>query len=272
MPGRPRTDPRPPADPPKPRGGERGMRGNLSIAVALLLFVQGTVPVTGFAQTPTDLTGECEVTASSLNIRSGAGTGNAVLVSVPRGTIVTVLEVRDGWAQIRLADGKTGWCSIDYLEKRTPPEPAEPSPSEPGAAPPGLELGVPDDPAGGGSSLGTILKWGSLAGAVAFGGLAYGERSKGNDAYDEYKTLFRGGDSKAADAKFAEVEDHDGAALTYAIVGGAFLGLFALQQFVLGGDESEEAADPPAAALAPSIEVDATGSAVRLQLVRASWE
>ena len=46
-----------------------------------------------------------------VNIRSGPGTGYGKTGAYPRGSVVTVLEERDGW-------GRTdkGWVSLDYLE------------------------------------------------------------------------------------------------------------------------------------------------------------
>jgi uncharacterized protein YraI len=37
-----------------------------------------------------------KVTAGSLNMRSGPGTSNAVVISAPGGTVVTALEVQGG--------------------------------------------------------------------------------------------------------------------------------------------------------------------------------
>lgn len=55
-----------------------------------------------------------KVTASCLNIRSGAGTGNSVVGKLYKGTVVVVLEqtVLDGVAWARIAQG---WVCMDYL-------------------------------------------------------------------------------------------------------------------------------------------------------------
>lgn len=62
------------------------------------------------------------VTASSLNIRSGPGTENAVLASLTNGTKVTILETLSGWYKISFTlNGKvtTGYASSQYIAIET---------------------------------------------------------------------------------------------------------------------------------------------------------
>ena len=80
-------------------------------AYAILLMQPFTV---GSASGST-MTKRYKVTASSLNLREGIGTSYTVLTSIPNGTIVSVDSVRDGWARTTY-NGKTGWCSAQYLE------------------------------------------------------------------------------------------------------------------------------------------------------------
>ena len=54
------------------------------------------------------------VTASSLNIRQGAGTGYARVGQLNRGARVEILEVKDGWGRIR-----EGWISLKYVSGYT---------------------------------------------------------------------------------------------------------------------------------------------------------
>ena len=59
--------------------------------------------------------GKYKVTPSiSVNIRSGPGTGYGKVGAYPMGTVVDVLEARDGW-------GRTdkGWVSLEYLVEVT---------------------------------------------------------------------------------------------------------------------------------------------------------
>lgn len=55
------------------------------------------------------------VTAYALNVRSGPGTGFAVITTVARGTQATVIGQSGGWYNIRLASGRTGWVSGQYF-------------------------------------------------------------------------------------------------------------------------------------------------------------
>lgn len=52
--------------------------------------------------------------SSSLNVRSGPGTGNSVLGSLTNGTVVYVSEISNGWATITY-DGKTAYVYASYL-------------------------------------------------------------------------------------------------------------------------------------------------------------
>jgi hypothetical protein len=55
-----------------------------------------------------------QITASQLNVRSGPGTENHALKTIPKGTYVYITEEKDGW-------GKTfdGWISLKYVSKKT---------------------------------------------------------------------------------------------------------------------------------------------------------
>ena len=55
-----------------------------------------------------------EVTAA-LNVRSGAGTSNAVVGDMPAGEQVTALSTSGDWVQIRRANGQQGWVHGAYL-------------------------------------------------------------------------------------------------------------------------------------------------------------
>lgn len=58
-------------------------------------------------------TGNYIITASSLNIRSGAGTGFKSLGLIKNGETVTVTEIKDNWGKITYG-GVTGWICLDY--------------------------------------------------------------------------------------------------------------------------------------------------------------
>lgn len=61
---------------------------------------------------------EYTVSASSLNVRSGAGTAYSSIGYVTSGAIVTVTEEKDGWGKIEY-NGTEGWISLTYCTKVT---------------------------------------------------------------------------------------------------------------------------------------------------------
>ncbi len=98
-----------------------------SIKATYDLYIQadGTVTPT---ETPTEKPTETpvetktgKVTASSLNVRSGAGTTYDKVAKITKGTAVTVLDEKDGWYKIETGS-VTGWVSGEYiaLDSTTP--------------------------------------------------------------------------------------------------------------------------------------------------------
>ncbi|WP_297135185.1 SH3 domain-containing protein [Terrisporobacter sp.] len=65
--------------------------------------------------TSTPASGTGTVTASSLNVRSGASTSNSIVGKLARGTKVEILASSNGWCQIKYAGNKTGWVSGSYI-------------------------------------------------------------------------------------------------------------------------------------------------------------
>ena len=61
------------------------------------------------------------VSGSRVNLRAGPGTGNAVVGQLVQGDAAEVLDDRDGWFQVRTADGAiSGWISGRFLTDRKP--------------------------------------------------------------------------------------------------------------------------------------------------------
>jgi hypothetical protein len=61
------------------------------------------------------------VTGSRVNLRGGPGTSNPVVGQVTLGMEAEVLSDRDGWYEIRLANGSgTGWISGKFLGQQRP--------------------------------------------------------------------------------------------------------------------------------------------------------
>lgn len=67
------------------------------------------------------------VTASSLNFRRGAGTGFEATGSLPKGTVVIVESVGDGWLEVTTPAGHTGWLSRRHVEIFDGPPVEEPT-------------------------------------------------------------------------------------------------------------------------------------------------
>lgn len=60
-------------------------------------------------------------TTANLNMRTGAGTGNRVLLTIPRGKTVQLTgSKKSGWYQVRYSS-KTGWVSGKYLKNVSMP-------------------------------------------------------------------------------------------------------------------------------------------------------
>ncbi len=62
------------------------------------------------------------VTATTLNVRASPGKDAAKLGTLARGDRVTVTQVQDGWATLRLPSGATAWASAEFLSP-SPPAP-----------------------------------------------------------------------------------------------------------------------------------------------------
>ncbi len=65
------------------------------------------------------------VTASVLNVRSGASTSHSVVGKLYRGNTVSILETSNGWHKVQLSNGKIGWVSGQYITKTSNPSPEQ---------------------------------------------------------------------------------------------------------------------------------------------------
>ncbi len=77
--------------------------------------IGGTVKLTA-DNPPVDSDAVYRTTASTLNVRSGPGTGFAVIGQLPRNTGCAVLETSGSWYRIRSFGGVVGWVSSYYLK------------------------------------------------------------------------------------------------------------------------------------------------------------
>lgn len=59
------------------------------------------------------------VNASVLNVRGGAGVSYGIVEKLPNGAKVNIVNEKDNWYQIKLANGSTGWVSGSYIIDNT---------------------------------------------------------------------------------------------------------------------------------------------------------
>lgn len=87
----------------------------ICITTALMITIGSA-----FTMTKVDAASESgRVTATSLNVRSGASTSNDIIGKLVKGDEVEILESSNGWYKIEYNDNKIGWSSGDYISKST---------------------------------------------------------------------------------------------------------------------------------------------------------
>ncbi|MCF6408625.1 SH3 domain-containing protein [Pseudalkalibacillus salsuginis] len=83
-------------------------------------------------QNPTS-TGQSVVNIPNLNVRSGPGTNYNVIGSISKGHGVEILNIQNGWYEIKLKQGK-GWVAGKYVTKALNPGRSSGTPSAPPAS------------------------------------------------------------------------------------------------------------------------------------------
>ncbi len=90
-----------------------------TMVVGTLSFFPGVATNTAAAATTTSavvsLNTTATVTATSLNMRSGTSTSYPIIHVLWQGNTVKIIGESNGWYQIKLTDGRTGWASGQYL-------------------------------------------------------------------------------------------------------------------------------------------------------------
>ncbi len=61
--------------------------------------------------------GQVRLTGSYVNIRTGPGTNYDIIDTLPRGTVLQLIESATGWYRVQLNNDRTGWVSADYAER-----------------------------------------------------------------------------------------------------------------------------------------------------------
>ncbi len=74
----------------------------------------GQAPDSGYSSS-TPAVQQVVITASSLNVRSGPGSGHGVLFQLSSGTVVDAIAREGGWVNIRDEVGREGWVSDDFV-------------------------------------------------------------------------------------------------------------------------------------------------------------
>lgn len=88
------------------------MRSGLGVAL-ITLCTLAPVPAAGADLYVSD-------TSLEANLRSGAGTDHRVIAMLKSGTPADFLKEENGWVEVRLEDGKTGWILKRYLSEKPP--------------------------------------------------------------------------------------------------------------------------------------------------------
>ncbi|MFB0918031.1 MAG: SH3 domain-containing protein [Clostridiaceae bacterium] len=70
---------------------------------------------------------EIKYTTDHLNLRSGASTGYSVILTMPKGAKVTILDTSGSWSKVSYGT-TSGWCSTAYLKGTTAAPVADPTP------------------------------------------------------------------------------------------------------------------------------------------------
>ncbi len=93
------------------------------LTVRLLLIGALVVPLLLALDQRELLAAESATVTSSLRLRSGPGTGNAILAVMPQGEKVTILEgPTNGWYRIQFRN-TTGWAAVEFLARGDSPAP-----------------------------------------------------------------------------------------------------------------------------------------------------
>ncbi|HPM76067.1 MAG TPA: SH3 domain-containing protein [bacterium] len=95
------------------------------LALLTLAFVLASLPAT----TARADGGEAQVRADELNVRRGPGTEYAVIFTLNKGDVVTIVGSQAGWYQVQTDDGRRGWVASRHLNRVNWPQAATQTPS-----------------------------------------------------------------------------------------------------------------------------------------------
>lgn len=69
------------------------------------------------SENPNPKTDKVYVSGKIVNIRSGPGTHNKILAQVKKGYELELMESSNGWSEVKLPDGRTGWIHEKYISE-----------------------------------------------------------------------------------------------------------------------------------------------------------
>lgn len=229
-------------------------------ALAIVILVAGFILggwTAAAAETGAPAERPAKVSADRLNLRGSPSTTGEVVGSMVRDDAVTILEEQGEWYRLRLESGQTGWAAAKYIQVvAEPPTETSATPAPERSDNKARETVAPraekKHDGGGGSFLGSVLKWGCLVGAGACGYLAYNEHTQGNDSYDEYEAEYKrliitvpphttARALEVAEPLRVDAEDHDDMANTYLYAAGGLGAAFLVQQLFFGKHDDQAA-------------------------------
>ncbi len=73
--------------------------------------------IAGWYTAAAECKGYVAVAATLLNLRSGPGTGHAIISQMPQGEAVAVLARQSGWLKVARLNGEMGWASETYTRR-----------------------------------------------------------------------------------------------------------------------------------------------------------
>lgn len=98
------------------------------------------------------------VTTANLKLRTGPAVSYTALVTMPQGTKLTVVDNSNaGWAKVQTPDGKTGWCSKEFLTITTEAGSSDSTSSAPASSAPASSAPASSAPASSSASSGTPI-------------------------------------------------------------------------------------------------------------------
>ncbi len=85
----------------------------IALTISLSLFI---IPIKSYGATLTSQAGIVSVKSGKLNVRKSASISGSVLASLANGSYITLISKSGDWYYAEYADGKYGYCHVDYLK------------------------------------------------------------------------------------------------------------------------------------------------------------